>query len=226
MRLFKHFGNYAYRIRVHEGTQEDNLQGLAGYGIDRSEIPLDENGNLRHANHQEWIRKRVLIEEAQNKKQRERSEARRVAAEVQLKKSLGHLDSDAAHENEDEAEREVNLIIHPSKKDILMGRGKHARFHPGNIRLRVILERFLEEYDASQNVSKGKKEVAGNVLKELEESGARILEPVEGGVWKVADSKKAMAKLQHDFRTLRSSLRKAEGPTKSKKRSAEENQKG
>lgn len=174
---------------------------------------------MKTENHLEWVKKRIRIEEAREKEKLLREEAQREAAEMELKRSLGHVMSPTGDESATPTVGESKMVIHPSSSDVLMGRGKHNRIHAGNLRLRVILEGHLEDYNAASR--KGKKVVVENVRKQLEESAARFLEPLDGGIWTVADATKVLKKLNHDFRTLRTTLKKVESGRASKERIAE-----
>jgi hypothetical protein len=61
----------------------------------------------------------------------------------------------------------------PSQIDVLLGRGKRAQCHPGNLRLHHLLESYFLSYEAkSTNKKSG---VHDEVVKTMKRNGSRFL---------------------------------------------------
>ena len=184
-------------------------QKLAVYGINPDEIPVSDTGEITRLDaHLEFIRKRIVIEDAHALEEQRRKEAAHLADEVRLKTMLGHND-EGSMDGADSL-----LIAEPSTQDVLLGRGKRSRLHPGNMRLRLILEDRLDEY----NSTKQKQPIVASILQQLTESKVRFLEPVPGGVWKVVPAEKMTKKISHDFRTLRGAKKERKSSNEASKR--------
>jgi hypothetical protein len=97
------------------------------------------------------------------------------------------------------------LISVPSGADVLFGRGKPIQDHAGNLRLNLILESVLAQYNDSTREAKPK--IAKQVVEQIKGRGGHFLRPVDG-MWERVDDETAKEKVSHTFRSLRSSLRK------------------
>jgi len=119
----------------------------------------------------------------------------------------------------------ADMIFTPTPNDVIMGRGPWNRNHPGNLRLKAMLERERDRYEYVNRFERMR--VVDGMLTELyEDYGARFLYkpkskllsemqtddtdlPVqpptstEGDMWLEAKRDKAHDKITHDFRNLR-----------------------
>lgn len=112
--------------------------------------------------------------------------------------------------------------IVPTSNDIIMGRGPWNRNHPGNLRLKAMLERERDRYECVNRFERMR--IVDAMLNELfHDCGARFLykpkpkaqgdeasgnstknsESKTGDVWLEAKRDKAHDKITHDFRNLR-----------------------
>lgn len=91
--------------------------------------------------------------------------------------------------------------IVPMSTDVLLGRGRGVQYHEGNVGLRVVMERYLAEYDQSQR--KDRKEVASKVVDEVQRKGGRFLQKANSAWQEVNDKQVATKKVMHGFRDMR-----------------------
>jgi len=115
-----------------------------------------------------------------------------------------HLDWLAKRRAEEEAAEKGNSNcsgLVPSKADVLLGRGKRAQYHPGNMRLNILLEKQLAAFDKGNR--KKKREVASSAIDFVKTRGGRFLQKGEGTYWIEVDDDIARKKISHDFRTIR-----------------------
>lgn len=91
--------------------------------------------------------------------------------------------------------------VTPKVEDVLFGRGKPTRNHPGNLRFRNIMEQHADEYN---NAAKFVKSLVAKKLVHLVASGgSRFLRPTETGHWVVVEEKVAQDKISQYFRSRR-----------------------
>jgi hypothetical protein len=87
----------------------------------------------------------------------------------------------------------------------LLGRGKPIQNHPGNIRLGLIVQSLLQNYDGSAKRQE-KTQMAAETAEKMKEAGVRFLTKVNGG-WVVASDKLARERVSSTFRTVRDRLK-------------------
>jgi hypothetical protein len=100
----------------------------------------------------------------------------------------------------------------PSEHDVLLGRGKRAQYHTGNTKMRSLLEEHLGTYSTRGKVNR-RSAVLAVVDGVLTKYGGRFLKKTsKNGDWEILPdgSKDVQDKIYHDFRTMRSILKKRE----------------
>jgi hypothetical protein len=100
---------------------------------------------------------------------------------------------------------EEEHVILPTQTDVLLGRGKPIQNHPGNIRLGLIVQSLLQNYDYSAKRQE-KTQLAAETAEKMKEAGVRFLTKVNGG-WVVASDKLARERVSSTFRTVRDRLK-------------------
>ena len=104
------------------------------------------------------------------------------------------------------------FAIIPGQKDILFGRDKIARSHPGNARFLHLISTLQEQYDGASS----KEErfiISAGIVSSIKESGGRFLKFEEAG-WEVVDDTVARYKVTNTFRSYRKKQNSAIPPTK------------
>jgi hypothetical protein len=90
----------------------------------------------------------------------------------------------------------------PLPSDILLGRGKPFQMHPGNQQMLQTIHGNKERYSNAKR--QNKRNVAGEVLDGILETGARFLKRVEGEeYWEEATRSAALDKVSHAIRSKR-----------------------
>ena len=88
------------------------------------------------------------------------------------------------------------------KMDVIFGRGKGLQKHPGNKRMRSIIDRYKVEYHAAKRAEK--KDLVVQVYNEIVEGGVRFLKKLDDeNTWIVVDEPVAMEKVSHTLRCRR-----------------------
>jgi hypothetical protein len=95
------------------------------------------------------------------------------------------------------------IVEEPTDLDILLGRGRVFREHPGNVRFHHVIELHMERYERS---NKNLKQVlADEIVERIKATGSRFLKKNQrGGKWEVASDGVAREKVSHSFRNRRS----------------------
>jgi hypothetical protein len=88
------------------------------------------------------------------------------------------------------------------KNDIIFGRGKGFQNHPGNQRMREIVDKYKVQYHSLKRAEK--RQMVENVYKEIAAGGARFLLKVDGkNAWVMVDAPLAIQKVSHTLRCRR-----------------------
>eukprot|EP00980_Cylindrotheca_fusiformis_P029620 scaffold23625_cov137-Cylindrotheca_fusiformis.AAC.5 len=180
------------------GTKEQGAKGLpdeqADQETDVARLPAEVQSDVEGG--EEVDASEIDDEE---KKERELKEAARYAAlrnhRIRFEDAI---DPDA------ERVREIN------KNDIVFGRGRGYQNHPGNLRMRKIIEKFKTRYHSLKRQQK--REMVEAVYKEIVEDGARFLKKVEGEeAWVKVDVPVALQKVSHTLRCRKNTEKQVTG---------------
>ena len=146
-------------------------------------MPMSKDGTWNMERHHQWIEARQKLE------------ANRQAKEQAPLSNTGATAHNTAS----------GPILIPARQDVLFGRGKLAREHVGNIRLRLLMESKFELYETTPRPEKPL--VSGEIVQEMKHNGCRFLKQVDG-MWEEVDDAVVRKKISHDFRTMRSTSNK------------------
>jgi hypothetical protein len=89
----------------------------------------------------------------------------------------------------------------PKPEDVLFGRGKPTRNHPGNVRFRNLMESHADEYNKAPKFVKSL--IAKKLVQIVSSSGSRFLKPNGPNYWVPVDDKTAQDKVSQYFRSRR-----------------------
>jgi len=93
-----------------------------------------------------------------------------------------------------------NIVTHFQDTDVLLGRTKQCRGHPGNAKFRSMLDEFGAKYHLLTSRS-GRSQLVDEVETCVAEEGWRFLKFESGlGVWREATKKEIREKISHGFR--------------------------
>lgn len=96
-------------------------------------------------------------------------------------------------------------IHHPSSFDVLFGRGKTIREHPGNQVLDKIILTHYSKYEAISKERRG--EMLEEIVRLMKSTGTRFMKRDDSGYsWKEVDDETAKDKVSHCFRSRRRKL--------------------
>ena len=85
-------------------------------------------------------------------------------------------------------------------RDVLLGRGKLAQYHPGNVRFRQFLESHADDYENTPRQSRT--QISARWTRELLASGVHFWKKEEDG-WIECSLEEVVPKVAQFFRTLR-----------------------
>eukprot|EP00980_Cylindrotheca_fusiformis_P010359 scaffold2299_cov131-Cylindrotheca_fusiformis.AAC.46 len=107
---------------------------------------------------------------------------------------------------EDAIDPNAERIYEINKMDVVFGRGRLLQMHPGNIRMREIVEKYKTRYHLMNR--KGKRKLAIAVHKKISKGGIRFLKRLDGEeVWVLVDYPIALQKVTHTLRCRKSVLK-------------------
>ena len=185
-------GTNRFRGRPHFAEFQELVFKLQTFGIPTDTLPVSiMKGNERESSNQpgasswsiewhlEWLEMQQHLEEEATKKAQEAPQSE---------------DDDSADGNG------KNAILVPQRFDVLFGKSKYAREHPGNLRCLCIVEMLFNEYEKADR--RQKTQVADMVMTRIRESKGRFLKK-QGPVWVEVDHGVAREKISHFFRALR-----------------------
>jgi hypothetical protein len=108
------------------------------------------------------------------------------------------------------------ITITPSRYDILFGRGRPMRDHPGNLELLFLVEQNSSAYNSANKQEKTR--LSLEILRMLKTKPSRFLKKNTSGVWQEVDEDMAREKVSHAFRTMRAPPKQKVESTTSKAR--------
>ena len=221
------------RTRMFEGSHFECMYHLMTFGIPTKDFPVTDDGmQMKKQNHRRWIESMKQLEETKGNNERQEEKAAMMVSSVTTRIGRNnnhriptpHVDSlspsklpssmlsdggcrtnDAAHEERQWSQ----VVILPTRNDILFGRGKPIQEHPGNIRLLVMLESILDRYESLKRKEKSK--LPQEVILKVKSMGGRFLRRQDDGTWEEVDDDTAREKVSHTFRSIRSSANKNNG---------------
>ena len=101
---------------------------------------------------------------------------------------------------------EFHGVDMPGWEDVLFGRGRNFSDHPGSVKLRNIVNHYLEDY---QRGNKATKEAIGlRIRNTIRDDGGRFLKRNDDGFWVEVPEEAILSKIGMSFRTILSVARK------------------
>lgn len=221
------------RSRTHIKTNHDELC----FELDTYGIPIDKsiflpNGHLGLDWHKEWLSIRYAIESSQRKQ--EHHQQQQHTSPQPPSSVLKNTSTDGAGTIEISGRSTSNPVVVAAegggktttilairKSDVLFGRGKHSREHPGTMRCAILVENHLHEYNTASKVEKTFLSI--KLVDMVHNSGGRFLKKDKQMGWQEVDDEAAREKVSHFFRHLRGKKKTAiagESLSSSEKRAA------
>eukprot|EP00980_Cylindrotheca_fusiformis_P010364 scaffold2299_cov131-Cylindrotheca_fusiformis.AAC.51 len=107
---------------------------------------------------------------------------------------------------EDAIDPNAERIYEIDKMDVVFGRGRKHQMHPGNIRMREIVEKYKTRYHSLNR--RGKRKLAIAVHKKISSGGIRFLKKLDDEqAWVIVDGPIAIQKVTHTLRCRKSVLK-------------------
>ena len=155
---------------------------LAAHGVATEILPLMRSGEVDFDYHRQWMETRQMVESVKN----------------------GIEEDKPAHDI-------FRCDGQAQSNDVLLGRGKGALFHPGNIQFRKMIDSYADAYDQADK--KEKTRITNEIVYAVKKFG-RFLDADGAEGWKEANDKTARLKVSHAFRTRRAMARPNKRRTK------------
>ena len=204
------------RLKFHFGGHMECQYSLLSYGVPDELFMTDQEGNLRHEYIDLWIQRqrdremKLQQQQLQQQQQQQQQPQQHVSTQVTEETSTATvLDSNMgviASKPPPTTTRIVSQysefedIIVASDKDVLLGRGVSQK-HPGNVRLRQIIEDHFNLHAASSVMDKTM--IAWKIVRMIQDGGGRFLDRDKDDVgrWKVISDESARYKVSYGFRS-------------------------
>jgi hypothetical protein len=198
----------AARVRAHYGSYTECAKELMTVGISTESLPFfTENGDVDVDFHLGVLEALLKLEEGKRLKGN-RDESNLSGGDVASADTTSSPDH----------------LVFPGPIDVIMGKGRHNQLNPGNLRFKLLLEEYQDEYEHATIPQR--RTIIDRVLQKLKDAGSRFLyqcdgstdQPIEpltkakdttrskgGGTirqWIEVSAVKARDKVSHDFRNL------------------------
>lgn len=199
------------RARVHYGSDMELQYKIRGHGLPAQNLPVDSSGNIRNDILNFWLHRYLAGE--WNQRVASASSDSGMENVVRSFGSSIHRDDDlattaAANSIENSSRFNVSkLVVEPTPRDVLLGRGRGNQLHPGNIRFRAFLNEFQEEYENTPKYTRI--DTPTEITRRLLADGVRFLRKEDnGGGWVEISFGEVERKVKQLFRT-RKKMKKA-----------------
>lgn len=219
------------------GSPMECIYDLAGYGIRKDALPVDEFDHVSVENHFQWITRNRQEEQTLLQQQQFQSSIPALGLNSSNAGGAFFLSPNIARATSPNhqipgipADELLKLdstfligqsgIIQPAQKDVLLGGNSKEYYEsPGNIAFRQLLEKFSTEYDAAISNDK-KRDLCDRIIGYIHETGGRFLIRKKDGslnmkdpsssYWEVVDHKSTQKRIGQAFRNRRNRRRPRE----------------
>jgi len=181
-------GKFLCRLQSHFGSDVECMYSLMTYGIAPGLLPVQSDGTIDTIGHATKLAQLAALETGTMSVEKPASAA-------------GVIEADESQ------------AFEPTEVDVLLGRGKHGKKWPGNLRLRKLVDSYNDAYTASDR--EGKIAISNNIYDEMINSGRLFLVPSKSGVsdgWKKMPKREVCIRIAHLFRNLRAAEKSVSGP--------------
>jgi hypothetical protein len=167
------------------GSHEECFEKLAAFGIPRGTVPIQSDGTISLEQHAAWTNRRRQLECAK---------AVAPPPAITIKRQVETPPPSEATNSETRG-------VVPSPGDILFGRGRKVRNHPGNARFLQLIDHYMIKYETTGRVDKAC--IAEIIVRMIKDAACRFLKKDQGNVWGEVDDSEARKKVAHAFRNRR-----------------------
>ena len=159
-------------------TLEECLQSLQSFGITTAVLPKSPKDNEYQT---QLLQTRRILE----RKRREENN-----------RFIDANESEGMPETTEAFSGFGDWVCSPTQYDVILGRGHKSNLHPGNKRLRKLVEESKEIYDKSHKTEKT--EIINRLFRAIRQNGRFLIESDVG--WVEVTDKVAKQKISHTFR--------------------------
>lgn len=188
--------NARSRYRPHFGSGEECQDKMSAYGIPKGILPITPDGAIQTEEHMAWLNQRRQLEQQRHQRQQRQQQQQCMKAG----RAIQRVDSPPPSSDTSSTGMSSKGLL-PTPGDILFGRGRKVRDHPGNARFLNLVDHYMAKYESAGRVDKAC--IAEIIVRMIKDAGCRFLKKDELEVWgEVADSE-ARKKVAHAFRNRR-----------------------
>jgi hypothetical protein len=101
-----------------------------------------------------------------------------------------------------------SIVLEPTDSDVIFGRGKGIQIHPGNVRLRKLIDSTRPKYEGAKLSEKTS--IADQLVQHIKGSGGSFLKKGDGDGWIEVADETAREKISHAFRDSRRKVKQQE----------------
>ncbi|KAL3938466.1 MAG: hypothetical protein SGBAC_006622 [Bacillariaceae sp.] len=183
------------RARLHYGSHMELQYELRIHGLPAS-FPVDTAGNIRKEMLNVWFHVHLAKEQGKANPYLAQDSSEDEEMDDLLNEQDSTMPQDADCTNS------KSLVVQPTNRDIMLGRGRHIQNHPGNIHFREMLEAYRDLYD--QTPRNQRRSVSAEVARRLKGRGIRFLEQTkDNGGWMESSFEKCESTIRQLFRSRR-----------------------
>lgn len=179
-------GKLLCRLQSHFGTDLECMYSMMAYGISPSALPVQADGSIDTTGHK-----------------------RRLAGLAASESLPLTMEGGPAFIAEDSSSVGSSTgPSGPSPDDVLLGRGKHGKKWPGNLKLRKLVDEYNDSYQATAR--EGKIAISQTIYEQMVRSGTRFLVPCKSAkveTWAEMPRNEVCLRIAHMFRNLRAADR-------------------
>jgi hypothetical protein len=190
------------RVRIHEGLNQAQVnESLLTFGIPIDSLPMSHDGIVKTAAHVKWVQRRKCLEDhrmiLRMKYQQEQEQQN--GGNGQFLYSPWMMDG--------------GIVDMPGKWDVILRRGRVYQDHPGNIRMKQIMESQLTNYGEATSVQE-KNAIVQSIMHKVQQDdideattahggcSARFVERTPNGWWAPVEESDALRRLGKSLRSL------------------------
>jgi len=204
-------------VKIHRGSTQEIKYALMTYGIPVEYLPISSDGGCQllpgHA--RKWVARRYLENQQRAKDQasRERTSMHRATASTSFEKDemRSAIESPTQYSGSEslaiaKTTEKASAANRLTDNDVLLGRGKSADTHPGNILFRQLIDERRSRYDEATR--KNKTAICKEIIQLIHDRNGRFLQNKQGSStleqrWQEVDAGTARSKVANCFRSFR-----------------------
>lgn len=180
-------GKLLCRLQSHFGTDLECMYSMMAYGISPSALPVQADGSIDTTGHKRRLAQLAACE----------------SLPVTMKGGPALIAEDGSVGSSSQP-----TSSGPSPEDVLLGRGKHGKKWPGNLKLRKMVDEYNDSYQATGR--EGKIAISQTIYEQMIRSGTRFLVPCKSAkleTWAEMPRNEVCLRIAHMFRNLRAADR-------------------